>query len=156
MPITTPRVISIPKTFILSSEEMSKTYKGSCHCGNIKFEIDSDLAAVRSCDCSICVRRGALNHRVEESQFRLLKPAPSSLEDGTHGLTVYQFNLRIAKDYFCPVCGISPFRRPRTAPQQWSVNVRCLEGVVLEDLNVVKVFGSRLSVVEGSVSESSK
>jgi len=128
---------------------MLKTHKGSCHCGFIQFEIDSDLKDVRSCDCSICIRRGALIHRVNESQFRLLKPAASTLNDNTHGLIVYQFNTRIAKDYICPVCGILPFRRPRTAPELWAINVRCLEGIVLEDLNIRKVFGSRMSVVDG-------
>jgi hypothetical protein len=128
---------------------MSKTYKGSCHCGFIQFEIDSDLADVRSCDCSICTRRGALNHRVDEEHFRLLKPASSTLKDNTHGLIVYQFNTRVAKDYICPVCGIQPFRRPRTAPQLWAINVRCLEGIDLESLKIRKVFGSKLSVVDG-------
>jgi hypothetical protein len=129
---------------------MAKTYKGSCHCGFIQFEIDSALDEVRSCDCSICIRRGALIQRVDEANFRLLRPARSTLEDGTHGLIVYQFNTKIAKDYLCPVCGILPFRRPRSAPELWAVNVRCLEGVVLNDLKIKKVFGSKHSVVEGS------
>ena len=75
-------------------------------------------------------------HRVEEAQFRLLTP----LKD----LTLYQFHTRRARDYFCPTCGILPFRRPRTAPEQWSINVRCLEGVDLDAIPVEKVFGSRL------------
>ena len=31
----------------------------------VKFEVDADLDHVRVCDCSICRRRGALNHRVQ-------------------------------------------------------------------------------------------
>ena len=49
----------------------------------------------------------ALNHRVEESQLRIYTP----LED----LCLYQWHTKTAKDYFCPVCGILPFRRPRDA-----------------------------------------
>ena len=115
---------------------MQQTCRGSCHCGKVQFEVDLELDAVRECDCSICRRRGALNHRVEESQLRLLTP----LED----LSLYQWHTRTAKDYFCPVCGILPFRRPRTAPQLWAVNVRCLEGVDLASIPIRRVHGSRL------------
>src|SRR6185369_8622856 len=107
---------------------MKTTYRGSCHCGKVKFEVDADLDHVRVCDCSICRRRGALIHRVEEGCFRLLTP----LEE----LTLYQWNTKTAKDYFCPVCGILPFRRSRTAPQTWSINVRCLPDVEIGSLNI--------------------
>lgn len=115
-------------------------YKGSCHCGRAQFEVNiSNLKEVRVCDCSICVRRGALNVRVEEQDMKII----SNLED----LTLYQFNTMTAKDYFCPVCGILPFRRPRTAPDLWTVNVRCLEGVDLDQLETRRVHGSKLSSV---------
>jgi hypothetical protein len=115
---------------------MKQTYKGSCHCGKVQFEVSADLDHVRICDCSICCRRGALIHRVEEQDFRLL----TSIED----LTLYQWHTKTAKDYFCPNCGILPFRRPRTAPQLWGVNVRCLEAVDLSSIPIKYVYGSRL------------
>ena len=115
---------------------MRNTYRGSCHCGNVRFEIDADLDQVRVCDCSMCRRRGALLHRVEDSSFRLL----TALSD----LTLYQWHTKTAKDYFCPICGIQPFRRPRTAPEQWSVNVRCLEGVDFASIPITYTHGSRL------------
>jgi hypothetical protein len=70
-------------------------------------------------------------------------------------LTLYQWHTRTAEDYFCPTCGILPFRRPRSrTPQEiaegtpefsgWSINVRCLEGVDLEAIPVEQVYGSRL------------
>jgi hypothetical protein len=116
---------------------MKTTYQGSCHCGAVRFEVDAVLDQVRVCDCSICRRRGALNYRVEPADFRLLTP----LED----LTLYQFHTRTAKDYFCPTCGIQPFRRPRTAPELWTINVRCLEGVDFDAIAVQLVFGSAYS-----------
>jgi hypothetical protein len=115
---------------------MKKTYQGSCHCGKVRFEIDADLDHVRVCDCSMCRRRGALLHRVEDNCFRLLT--------GQEDLTLYQWHTRNAKDYFCPTCGIQPFRRPRTAPHQWSVNVRCLDDVEFTSIPVVHTHGSRL------------
>ena len=116
---------------------MKTTYQGSCHCGRARFEIDADLDHIRVCDCSMCRRRGALIRRVEPDDFRLLTP----LED----LTLYTWHTHTAKDYFCPTCGIQPFRRPRTAPDMWSVNVRCLEGVDLDAIPVQRLHGSRLA-----------
>jgi hypothetical protein len=77
-----------------------------------------------------------LNHRVDESSFRLLTPL--------NELSVYQWHTRTAKDYFCPTCGILPFRRPRTAPNLWAVNVRCLDDVDLSAIPRKQVYGSRL------------
>src|SRR6185503_5576783 len=119
---------------------MKQTYRGTCHCGRVKFEVDADIDHVRVCDCSICRRRGALLHRVAESDLRLLTP----LDD----LTLYQWNTRTAKDYFCPVCGILPFRRPRTAPEKWSVNIRCLDGVDMSAIPLKYVHGSKLNTLK--------
>ena len=102
----------------------------------VRFEADLNLDHVRSCDCSMCRRRGGLLHRVEDSDLRLLTP----LDD----LTLYQWHTRTAKDYFCPTCGIQPFRRPRTAPEQWSINVRCLDDVDLSAIPVRYLQSSRL------------
>jgi hypothetical protein len=124
-----------------------RTYRGSCHCGAVRFEVDADLDHVRSCDCSICRKRGALIHRVDADRFRLLTP----LDD----LTLYQWHTRTAEDYFCPTCGILAFRRPRHRTSGeiaagaseftgWSVNVRCLEGVDLDAVPVKRVYGSLL------------
>ena len=112
------------------------TYLGSCHCGRVRFTVDTQIDYVRACDCSICRRRGALIHRVEEQDLQLLTP----LED----LSTYRFHTRQATDYFCPTCGILPFRRPRTAPHLWAINVRCLEDIDLDSLRVERVNGSRL------------
>jgi hypothetical protein len=112
-------------------------YQGSCHCGRIRFEVDAEIDHVRVCDCSICRRRGALIHRVQPEQLRLLTPLEETV--------LYQWNTHTARDYFCPTCGILPFRRPRTGPHLWGINVRCLEGVDLDAIPVRRVSGSRLS-----------
>lgn len=111
-------------------------YNGSCHCGRVRFEVQTDLDCVRACDCSICRRRGALIHRVGEADLKVLTPLAE--------LTTYKFHTQQATDYFCPTCGILPFRRPRTAPHLWAINVRCLEGVDLDSIPVEQVHGSRL------------
>ncbi|MEJ2089566.1 MAG: GFA family protein [Gammaproteobacteria bacterium] len=94
---------------------MKQTYTGSCHCGAVRFEVDMDLDHVRVCDCTLCRKRGASNHRVEDSDLRIETPLQE--------MTLYQWHTRVARDYFCPTCGILPFRRPRTAPGLWAVNI---------------------------------
>ena len=116
---------------------METTYQGSCHCGNVKFEVTADIDHLRICDCSLCYKRGALNFRVEDSQLNRITPLAE--------MTLYQWHTKTAKDYFCPTCGILPFRRPRTAPDLWTINVRCLEGINLDDIAKEHLSGSKLS-----------
>jgi hypothetical protein len=124
-----------------------KTYRGSCHCGRVRFEIDAEIDHVRVCDCSICRRRGALIHRIPEENLRLLTPWTD--------LILYQWGSRTARDYFCPTCGILPFRRPADPTSQelregvqpfdgWGINVRCLDEVDLESIPMRRIFGSRI------------
>ncbi|MDE0057705.1 MAG: GFA family protein [Defluviicoccus sp.] len=108
---------------------MKRTWRGSCHCGKARFEIDVDIDHVRVCNCSVCHMRAALIHRVPEDAVRLLTP----LED----LTLYRWGSHTAEDYSCPDCGILPFRRPSYPTEEemargiapfsgWAVNTRCL------------------------------
>lgn len=123
---------------------MKTTYLGSCHCGAVKFEVDADIDHVIACDCSICRRRGALTFRVAEGDIRFLTPLSE--------LSVYRWGTLTAVDYFCPVCGILPYRRPRTLTDEerahggsiWAVNVRCLAGIDASSLPVKHGRGSQL------------
>jgi len=103
-----------------------KTYKGSCHCGRVQFEIDTVLDKAGICNCSICRRKNAVMHRVPADRFRLIK--------GGDSLVLYEFNTKTAKHYFCRTCGIYPFHRPRVAPDEFTVNVFCLEDVTPEEI----------------------
>ena len=106
------------------------TYKGSCHCGSVRYETELDLSQpVISCNCSMCGRSGTLLTFVSPQQFRLLS-GESELKD-------YQFNKHKIHHVFCQNCGIKPFARGE-GPQGPSVaiNVRCLDGVDLKALAV--------------------
>ena len=96
-----------------------KTYKGSCHCGQVRFEIVTDLTKAMLCNCSICTKKGALHHRVPPERFNLIS--------GEDALTLYQFDSKIARHWFCKVCGVHPFTNPRAAPEMFSINVHCLD-----------------------------
>src|SRR5215467_183829 len=54
-------------------------YKGSCHCGNIAFEVDGELSEVVTCNCSICQRKGALHWAVSRDKLHLLTK-PEAIE----------------------------------------------------------------------------
>ena len=97
-----------------------RKYEGSCHCGAVRFEIESDFPELTKCDCSLCRRRNALKVKVHESRLRLLSGADSLAE--------YTFHTKTARLYFCRVCGIYPFHRKRVTPDHFGVNVHCLAG----------------------------
>jgi hypothetical protein len=46
---------------------------------------------------------------------------------GGEFLTAYRFNTGTAKHLFCKVCGIKSFYVPRSDPDGFSVNARCLD-----------------------------
>jgi hypothetical protein len=115
-----------------------KTYRGACHCGKIQFEIRSTLEPAKRCNCSLCKRRGAVMTRVTAECFTLL--------GGEEYLSMYQFNSKVAKHYFCKVCGIYTFHRPRTAPDLYGINVGCLDGVDPLSLEVGLIDGQAYSV----------
>ncbi len=126
---------------------MKKIYQGSCHCKKINFTIEAEITHVRVCNCSICAKRGALIFRVEDKDFHL--------KNSLHDLRVYEWHSNTAKDYFCSICGILPFRKPRhlTAAEiekgakpfhGWAVNVRCLDDVDIESLPIIHIDGKSL------------
>jgi hypothetical protein len=93
---------------------------GSCHCGAVRWEADlSDDVAAQDCNCSICARTGFLHVIVPRSRFRLLC--------GEERLTEYQFNTGVARHLFCKVCGVKSFYVPRSNPDGFSLNLRCMD-----------------------------
>lgn len=130
---------------------MKRTYEGSCHCGHVKFDVTADIDHVRVCDCSICRARGALIVRVPEDAVTLHTPLSE--------LTLYEWGSRTAKDYFCPKCGILPFRRPSMPTQAeindgkpsfagWAVNARCLADFDIFDVPHRRIIRADVPVAD--------
>lgn len=103
-------------------------YEGGCHCGAIRYRVRVNNYRVEDCNCSICRKKGFLHLIVPPSQFELLQ--------GEEFLTTYTFNTGIAKHTFCRICGIHPFYRPRSHPQDIDVNIRTLDGDVLDQFEI--------------------
>ncbi len=117
-----------------------QAYKGSCHCGAVRFEVRTALSSALRCNCSLCRRKGAVMASVAPEDFKLTA--------GEDQLGLYQFNTRTARHYFCKVCAIYTFHNPRTNPAIYRVNVGCLEGVDPLALEVRVNDGASLSTVE--------
>jgi hypothetical protein len=93
---------------------------GGCHCGAVRFEVLApEEIEPRECNCSICRKAGYLHLIVEKEQFRLVQ--------GEATLATYAFNTGTAKHHFCSICGVKSFYVPRSKPDGYSVNVRCLD-----------------------------
>ena len=111
-------------------------HAGGCHCGRVRFEVmaPADLE-VTDCNCSICSKSGYLHLTVPQSRFRLLS--------GADALTTYQFNTRTAQHRFCSVCGVKSFYVPRSNPEGYSVNARCLDEGTVSSLRITPFDGKR-------------
>lgn len=119
----------------------SYLHHGSCHCGAVKFEVETSVTPAARCNCSLCRRRGALmSPGFPASALRILS--------GEDALTLYQFNSRVAKHYFCKHCGVYPFHQTRTDASKWRVNLGCLDGVDSYALEASVANGASLSVVD--------
>lgn len=100
---------------------MEEKIQGSCHCGEVEFQLIPDLENPVRCNCSLCRRKGAVMLSAIDQSFQLLK--------GHKSLSLYQWNMEIAEHYFCKKCGIYTFHRPRSNPSIYRVNAGCLEGI---------------------------
>ena len=112
----------------------SITHRGGCHCGRVRFEVLApSRVRVSDCNCSICAKSGYLHLSVSRDRFKLLS--------GAEVLTTYQFNTGTAKHLFCSVCGIKSFYVPRSDPEGFSVNARCLDAGTIEEMTVAPFNG---------------
>jgi hypothetical protein len=114
-----------------------QTYKGGCHCGKVRYEVDMVLDKVCKCNCSHCAIKGFLLAFVPAAQFRLLS--------GEEDLTEYRFNKKAIQHLFCKHCGVQSFGKG-DGPQGATVmiNARCLEGVDADALPSFNVDGKSM------------
>jgi hypothetical protein len=97
--------------------------RGTCHCGAVEFivRLESGLQNIRRCNCSLCRRKGAIMATVPLDRLRVTR--------GADKLTLYHWNTRTAEHYFCSICGIYTHQRRRSNPNEYNVNIACLDGV---------------------------
>lgn len=102
---------------------MSEIKKGECHCGAVVFEVElsNGLEDIRRCNCSLCRRKGSIVASVPIEKLKVIK--------GEDFLSLYQWNTKQAKHFFCKVCGIYTHHQRRSNPSEFGFNIACIEGV---------------------------
>lgn len=112
-----------------------ETLEGGCHCGAVRFRVRVGRREAIDCNCSVCTKKGFVHLIVPAEHFELLR--------GADVLASYRFNTGVAEHLFCRVCGIHAFYRPRSHPEGYDVNVRCLDGEAPLDGWAIRPFDGR-------------
>jgi hypothetical protein len=110
------------------------TLTGGCHCGSVKYRVLVEKLEAIDCNCSICQKKGFIHLIVTADRFTLLQ--------GQDKLSTYTFNTGTAKHHFCRNCGIHSFYRPRSHPEGYDVNVRCLDDNAIDLFAIVPFNGA--------------
>ena len=98
-------------------------HRARCHCGAVVLELmlPEGIEDPRRCNCSICRRKGAIVGSVSLQNLRVIQ--------GQDQLRLYQFDTCEAEHYFCGTCGIYTHHKRRSNPNQYGINLGCLDGV---------------------------
>lgn len=119
--------------------ETAQTFTGGCHCGAVRFTLTMPAPTqAMGCNCSICSRMGWRLAFLSGDQF--------SLDQGEDALVDYQFGKKHIHHKFCGTCGIRSFGHG-PSPQggeMFAVNLRCVDGVDAEQLEVQWYDGASL------------
>lgn len=108
------------------------TLRVTCHCGAVELRIrprEAGLGDALRCDCSFCRRRGAATISVALADLEVVK--------GAGALTLYQWGTGTAKHWFCSVCGIYTHHQRRSNPDEYGVNLGCIDGVNPRDFEPI-------------------
>lgn len=121
------------------------TIIGSCHCGNIKFQIEGDLPEeLTECNCSFCAKRGALIAYFEPHQLQLT----ASPDDA-----IYRWNTKLVAHHFCANCGCATFSDSPafTTDGSWDgttrrlgVNTRLFDNFDAKSMPIIAIDGKHL------------
>ncbi len=109
-----------------------KTYRGSCHCGRVKFEADIDLSqGTGKCNCTFCWKHRWWSVRAKPEGFRSLAGEKERSEGG-----------------FCRQCGVLPYRFAEKADWNdgafYSVSV-----AALDDLDPAELVAAPVRYMDG-------
>ena len=107
-------------------------HTGGCHCGAVRYEVETSLEKVLICNCSHCEKKGLLLNFVDKDMFKLLS--------GKEHLTDYQFNKKSIRHLFCDICGTQSFAEGVTFPKV-AINVRCLDNIDITTLTLTPFNG---------------
>ncbi|ASG67997.1 aldehyde-activating protein [Francisella halioticida] len=115
----------------------NREYRSTCHCSAIELELylPNGLENLRRCNCSICSRKGAIVGSVLLDNLKIIK--------GQEKLTKYTFGTHTAEHYFCSVCGIYTHHKRRSNPNQYGINIACIDGVNIDKVKDVEYLDGK-------------
>ena len=120
----------------MSEADAGLLHQGGCHCGRVRFRAQGPARLeVLDCNCSMCRMTGFLHWIVPAARFELLTPWSE--------IATYTFNTGIARHLFCRHCGIKSFYVPRSNPDVYDINVRCLDDEPRRSLCVTPFDGQQ-------------
>ena len=98
-------------------------YEGGCHCGKVRYAVETGLEPLIRCNCSHCQSKGFVLTFVDPDAF--------SLQQGEDALQEYRFASKDIQHLFCTTCGVESFARGKTpdGAQKIAINVHCLDGI---------------------------
>ena len=119
----------------------TKTYRGSCHCGRIKFEADIDLSAGTSkCNCTSCWKKRFWGVRARPEGFRPIS--------GQEELSNYRPGSATGHGGFCKHCGVIPYGYVEAA--QWNDGAYVQVNVAaLDDLDPAELVAAPIQYCDG-------
>jgi hypothetical protein len=94
----------------------------------VRFSVELTDRVALECNCSICTKKGFLHLIVGGGQLHL--------ERGGNAQREYRFGTGSARHLFCAICGVCSYYVPRSHPDGFSVNLRCLDGDVAADFEI--------------------
>jgi len=129
---------------------MTTSWKsGGCHCGAVMWEADlADDVTALECNCSICAKAGFLHLIAPKAKFRLLA--------GEDQLTEYNFNTGVARHFFCSICGVKSHYAPRSNPDGYSLNLRCMDHAQFASINIEPFDGQNWEENAGKLAHLSR
>lgn len=102
----------------------------SCHCGDVRFQVNAELSEVPECNCSMCGKSGFLSWYVPHDSIRL--------EPRSRGMSTYFWRFASEGYHFCPRCGVATHRTWR---DRISLNAGCIEGLDVFEIETRRVDG---------------
>ncbi|HVV84399.1 MAG TPA: GFA family protein [Kofleriaceae bacterium] len=82
-------------------------HQGSCHCGDVRYEVVLDASKGTRCNCRICTKLGTTGSIVKPEAFTLLSDEAN--------LATYTRHPEIGCRYFCKRCHVMCFSKGHLA-----------------------------------------
>ena len=109
-------------------------HTGACHCGAVMFTFRAPIAIdVTDCNCSVC--------SLSAYQHVFVPKADLTFTQGEDNLSLYTFGSHAAQHLFCKTCGIKPLYVPKSHPDSYSVNLRCVTSGTMTVARIIPFDG---------------